>query len=54
MLTLPAAASEMPTLAPPCAILKLTLWCSEWYFVASSSSSGKDAVAPDIEIVVAA
>src|SRR5665213_1721548 len=55
MLTLPAAASAMPTLAPPCEILNFTLLClSLEYLPESSSSSGKEAVAPDIEIVVVA
>ena len=55
MLTRPAAASEMPTLAPPCETLKLTLPCSTWWYLAVSSSiSGKDAVAPEMESVVAA
>ena len=52
---MPAAASWMPTVAPPWEILKVTLPClSVWYLAVSSSISGNDAVAPDIEIVVAA
>ena len=55
MLTLPAAASWMPTVAPPCESLKVTLPFSTCrYLAASSSISGNDAVAPEIEIVVAA
>ena len=55
MLTLPAAASWMPTVAPPWDTLKMTLPClSLWYFAVSSSISGNEAVAPESEIVVLA
>ena len=55
MLTRPAAASEMPTLAPPCETLNFTVPLRTFvYLLVSSSISGKDAVAPEIEIVVAA
>ena len=55
MSTLPEAASWMPTVAPPWEILNLTLPClSLVYLAASWVSSGNDAVAPEIEIVVVA